>query len=57
VRLEIPRLMAALLLLAGCVIRLLDRATMSTTERLDRLIRHDPTGPTPWEALSEPHAC
>ena len=49
VRPEIPRLMAALLLLAGCVIRLLEPSDMSTAERLDRLIRHDPTGPTPWE--------
>jgi hypothetical protein len=49
VRSEIPRLMAALLLLAGCVIRILEPSDMSTTERLDRLLRHDPTGPTPWE--------
>jgi hypothetical protein len=49
VRLEVPRLMAALLLLAGRVIAILEPSDMSTTERLERLLRHDPTGPTHWE--------
>ena len=48
-RLEIPRLMAALLLLAGRVIAILEPSDMSTTERLERLLRHEPTGPTQWE--------
>jgi hypothetical protein len=46
---DIPRLMAAFLLLAGRVIAILEPSDMSTTERLDRLLRHDPTGPTRWE--------
>jgi hypothetical protein len=46
---DIPRLMAALLLLAGRVIAILEPSDMSTTERLDRLLRRDPTGPTCWE--------
>jgi hypothetical protein len=49
VRLEVPRLMAALLLLAGRVIAILEPSDMGTTERLERLLRHDPTGPTHWE--------
>jgi hypothetical protein len=49
VRLEVPRLMAALLLLAGRVIAILEPSDMSTTERLERLLRPDPTGPTHWE--------
>ena len=48
VRMEVPRLMAALLLPAGRVIAILEPSDMSTIERLERLLRHDPTGPTHW---------
>jgi hypothetical protein len=49
VRMEVPRLMAALLLLAGQVISLLEPSDVSTTERLERLLRAHPSGPTHWE--------
>ena len=49
VRGEIPRLMAALLLLAGRVIAIVEPADVSTTERLERLLRRTPGGPTHWE--------
>jgi hypothetical protein len=49
VHLEIPRLMAALLLLAGRVVAILEPSDLSTAERLDRLLRHEPSGPTHWE--------
>ncbi len=49
VRAEIPRLMAALLLLAGRVITILEPETMSPQERLERLLRHTPSQPTHWE--------
>ena len=49
VRVEVPRLMAAMLLLAGRIIALLEPANMSTEERLDRLLRHTATQPTRWE--------
>jgi hypothetical protein len=47
----IPRLMATLLLLSGRVIALLEPSDMSTEERLDRLLRHEPGRPTQWELL------
>jgi hypothetical protein len=46
---EVPRLMAALLLLAGRVIAIIEPGDVSTTERLERLLRPTPTGPTHWE--------
>lgn len=46
---EVPRLMAALLLLAGRVIAILEPRDTTTTERLKRLLRPTPTGPTHWE--------
>jgi hypothetical protein len=49
VRLDIPRLMAALLLLTGQVIAIVEPSDMSTTERLERLLRRHPSGPTHWE--------
>jgi hypothetical protein len=49
VRAEIPRLMAALLLLTGRVIALLEPENVSTEERLDRLLRPTPGRPTRWE--------
>src|SRR3989442_2050260 len=49
VRMEVPRLMAAMLLLAGRIIALLEPANMSTEERLDRLLRHRASQPTRWE--------
>ncbi len=42
--------MAAQLLLAGRVIAILEPSDMSTAERLERLLRHDPTGLTHPEA-------
>jgi len=49
VRAEIPRLMAALLLLAGRVIAVVEPADMTTEERLDRLLRSPSDRPTRWE--------
>lgn len=49
VRHAIPKMMAALLLLAARVIAILEPSDMSTEERLERLLRHVPTGPTHWE--------
>jgi uncharacterized protein DUF1931 len=49
VRAEIPRLMAALLLLAGRVIALIEPENMSSEERLERLLRSAPSRPTRWE--------
>jgi hypothetical protein len=49
VRAEIPRLMAALLLLAGRVIAVIEPENMSTLERLERLTRSAPGRPTHWE--------
>jgi Domain of unknown function (DUF1931) len=49
VRQEVPRLMAALLLLAARIIAILEPSDMSTEERLERLLRHLPTQPTHWE--------
>ena len=49
VRAEVPRLMAALLLLAARIIAILEPMDMSTEERLERLLRHEPTEPTRWE--------
>jgi len=46
---KLPRLMAALMLLSGRLIALLEPANMSTEERLDRLLRHDDNRPTQWE--------
>ena len=46
---EVPRLMAALLLLAARIIAILAPADMSTEERLERLLRHLPAQPTRWE--------
>jgi Domain of unknown function (DUF1931) len=50
VRAEVPRLMAALLLLAGRVIAIVEPDDVTMAERLDRLLRRrQPSGPTPWE--------
>ena len=49
VRNEVPRLMAALLLLAARIIAIVQPADMSTEERLERLIRRLPAQPTHWE--------
>lgn len=49
VRDEIPRLMAALLLLSARIIAILEPSDMSTQERLERLLRYLPTQPTRWE--------
>jgi len=49
VRDKLPRLMAALMLLSGRLIALLEPANMSTEERLDRLLRRDDNRPTQWE--------
>jgi hypothetical protein len=49
VRAEVPRIMAGLLLLSARVVALLTPASMSTDERLERLLRHVPRGPTHWE--------
>jgi len=49
VKSELPRLMAALLLLAARIIAVLEPSDMSTEERLERLLRHLPTQPTRWE--------
>ena len=49
VRHDIPKLMAALLLLAARMIAILEPSDMSTEERLDRLLRRLPTQPTRWE--------
>lgn len=49
VRADVPRLMAALLLLNGRVISILEPASMSPEERLERLVRHTLTWPTHWE--------
>ena len=49
VRADVPKLMAALLLLGARVIAILTPSDMSTEERLERLIRHLPTQPTHWE--------
>jgi hypothetical protein len=48
VKAEIPRLMAALLLLAGRVISIVEPA-VSPAERLERLLRSSPNRPTRWE--------
>ncbi len=49
VRADIPRLMAAFLLLAGRVIAVVEPAYMTTEERLDRLLRSAADRPTRWE--------
>jgi len=49
VKTEIPRLMAALLLLAGRVIALLEPDNVSPQDRLERLLRGAPDEPTRWE--------
>jgi hypothetical protein len=49
VKAEIPRLMAALLVLAGHLIALLEPENVSPLERLDRLLRATPGRPTHWE--------
>jgi hypothetical protein len=49
VRNEIPKLMAALLLLSARIIAILAPSDMSTEERLERLVRHLPAQPTHWE--------
>lgn len=49
VRVEIPRLMAALLLLAGRVLAVIKPENMSTLERLERLTRSAPGRPSRWE--------
>jgi hypothetical protein len=49
VRDEVPLMMATLLVVAARVIAVLEPASMSTEERLDRLLRVRPTVPTPWE--------
>jgi len=49
VKAEIPRLMAAMLSLAARVIALLEPASMSPEERLERLLRGTPNEPTRWE--------
>jgi len=49
VRDDVPRLMAALLLLTARIIAILEPSDMSTEERLERLTRHLPTEPTRWE--------
>jgi hypothetical protein len=49
VKQEIPRLMAAMLLLAGRIIALLEPENMSPEERLERLLRGAPNEPTQWE--------
>lgn len=49
VKAEIPRLMAAMLLVAARVIALLEPANVSPQERLERLLRGAPNEPTRWE--------
>jgi Domain of unknown function (DUF1931) len=49
VRAEIPRLMAALLVLAGRVIAVLEPENASPVERLELLLRPGPGRPTRWE--------
>jgi hypothetical protein len=49
VRAEIPRLMAALLLLAGRIIAIIELESLSTLERLERLTRTVSGQPTRWE--------
>ena len=49
VRAEIPRLMAALLVLAGRVIAVLEPENASPVERLELLLRPTPGRPTRWE--------
>ena len=49
VKQEIPRLMAAVLLLAGRIISLLEPENMSPEERMERLLRAAPNAPTRWE--------
>jgi hypothetical protein len=49
VRAEVPKLMAALLLLSGRVIALLEPENVSPEERLERLLRPTPGRPTRWE--------
>ena len=49
VRQQIPRLMAALLLLSGRVIALLEPENVGPAERLERLLRRAPGRPTRWE--------
>jgi hypothetical protein len=49
VRTEVPRLMAALLVLSGRIIALLEPSSMSHAERLERLLRPAPGRPTRWE--------
>ena len=46
---EIPRLMAAVLLLAARIIGLLEPENMSPEERMERLLRGAPNAPTQWE--------
>lgn len=46
---DVPRLMAALLLLAARIIAILEPANVTTEERLGRLLRHEPLQPTRWE--------
>jgi hypothetical protein len=49
VKAEITRLMVAMLFLTAHVIALLEPASMSPQERLERLLRGTPTEPTRWE--------
>ena len=49
VRAEIPRLMAALLVLAGRVIAVLESQNASSVEPLELLLRPGPGRPTRWE--------
>jgi hypothetical protein len=49
VKVEVPRMMAALLLLAGRIIAILEPTTLSSAERLELLLRRTTTGPTSWE--------
>jgi hypothetical protein len=49
VRAELPRLMAAPLLLTGRIIAVLEPEAISTEERLERLLRPTPEGPTRWK--------
>jgi Domain of unknown function (DUF1931) len=46
---DVPRLMAALLLLAGRIIAILEPSNVTTEERLGRLLRQEPLQPTSWE--------
>ncbi|MEA2595243.1 MAG: magnesium and cobalt exporter, family [Thermomicrobiales bacterium] len=49
VRADLPRLMAALLILGGRVISVLEPASMPPLERWELLTRREPDRPTPWE--------